>query len=241
MTEPIPAEVRRPATSPWRDPGSRSCSAPGIPTQIGIGFALQAAGLEPDQADGALSRAFIFALSLVDTVVLVSLISGSCCGAANVRGRCSAAAGRWRARSAPACCRCPWCSRSSSWSACCCAIRPVAAQRARESAARHSSAPSPACAMFLSWSIVAGGVREELQRAFLLHRFRGDLGQPWMGCSSRASRSASATRCKAWMPRSSPGRSARSGASSTWSAAARSPPMVSHRSPTQRAAAGLLR
>ena len=24
--------------------------------------------------------------------------------------------------------------------------------------------------------IVAGGVREELQRAFLLHRFRGDLG-----------------------------------------------------------------
>jgi membrane protease YdiL (CAAX protease family) len=24
-------------------------------------------------------------------------------------------------------------------------------------------------------------VREELQRAFLLHRFRGDLGQPWMG------------------------------------------------------------
>ena len=29
--------------------------------------------------------------------------------------------------------------------------------------------------------IVAGGVREELQRAFLLHRFRNDLGQPWMG------------------------------------------------------------
>ena len=29
--------------------------------------------------------------------------------------------------------------------------------------------------------IVAGGVREELQRAFLLHRFRTDLGQPWMG------------------------------------------------------------
>ena len=29
--------------------------------------------------------------------------------------------------------------------------------------------------------IVAGGVREELQRAFLLHRFRIDLGQPWMG------------------------------------------------------------
>ena len=35
--------------------------------------------------------------------------------------------------------------------------------------------------VFLMLVIVAGGVREELQRAFLLHRFRGDLGQPWMG------------------------------------------------------------
>ena len=35
--------------------------------------------------------------------------------------------------------------------------------------------------MFLAVVIVAGGVREEVQRAFLLHRFRGDLGQPWMG------------------------------------------------------------
>ena len=35
--------------------------------------------------------------------------------------------------------------------------------------------------MFLFVVIVAGGIREELQRAFLLHRFRGDLGRPWMG------------------------------------------------------------
>ena len=35
--------------------------------------------------------------------------------------------------------------------------------------------------LFLIVVIVAGGVREELQRAFLLHRFRGDLGQPWLG------------------------------------------------------------
>ena len=35
--------------------------------------------------------------------------------------------------------------------------------------------------LFLLVVIVAGGVREELQRAFLLHRFRGDLGRPWMG------------------------------------------------------------
>ena len=35
--------------------------------------------------------------------------------------------------------------------------------------------------IFLLVVIVAGGVREELQRAFLLHRFRGDLRQPWLG------------------------------------------------------------
>ena len=35
--------------------------------------------------------------------------------------------------------------------------------------------------VFLIVVIVAGGVREELQRAFLLHRFRGDLRQPWLG------------------------------------------------------------
>ena len=35
--------------------------------------------------------------------------------------------------------------------------------------------------MFLLVVIVAGGVREELQRAFLLHRFRADLGRPWTG------------------------------------------------------------
>jgi membrane protease YdiL (CAAX protease family) len=35
--------------------------------------------------------------------------------------------------------------------------------------------------LFLVVVIVAGGIREELQRAFLLHRFRGDLGQPWLG------------------------------------------------------------
>lgn len=34
---------------------------------------------------------------------------------------------------------------------------------------------------FLAVVIVAGGVREELQRAFLLHRFRGDLGRPGLG------------------------------------------------------------
>ena len=35
--------------------------------------------------------------------------------------------------------------------------------------------------IFLLVVIVAGGVREELQRAFLLHRFRASLRMPWLG------------------------------------------------------------
>lgn len=35
--------------------------------------------------------------------------------------------------------------------------------------------------MFLIVAIVAGGVREELQRAFVLHRFRQYLGGPIVG------------------------------------------------------------
>ncbi len=36
-------------------------------------------------------------------------------------------------------------------------------------------------AVLMVVSMVAGGVREEVQRAFLLHRFRTDLGGPWTG------------------------------------------------------------
>jgi membrane protease YdiL (CAAX protease family) len=43
-----------------------------------------------------------------------------------------------------------------------------------------ASTPGEATA-FAMVAIFAGGVREELQRAFLLHRFRSDLGRPWMG------------------------------------------------------------
>ncbi len=44
-----------------------------------------------------------------------------------------------------------------------------------------ATGPRVGIAMFLFVAIVAGGVREELQRAFLLHRFKNDLGQPWLG------------------------------------------------------------
>jgi membrane protease YdiL (CAAX protease family) len=36
-------------------------------------------------------------------------------------------------------------------------------------------------AMFAVVVVMAGGIREEVQRAFILHRFRQDLGGVWMG------------------------------------------------------------
>ena len=153
----------------------------GYPTQIGIGLALQAAGLSPVQADGALSARFVFTLSLVDTVVLTTLIFALLLR----RGEHP-----WRVLvgdrpigreigvgvlSLPAAF----------------AIVVLLSVLVRQFApSLHNVPDNPlqgflgtqsGLLMFLFVVIVAGGVREELQRAFLLHRFRGDLGQPWMG------------------------------------------------------------
>ena len=61
--------------------------------------------------------------------------------------------------------------------------RAVAAQRARQPARSADRHRRSACWLFLLVVIVAGGVREELQRAFLLHRFGSDLGgRGWACC-----------------------------------------------------------
>ncbi len=54
--------------------------------------------------------------------------------------------------------------------------RPSAAQRRAEPARGSARNARPDCFAFLFVVIVAGGLREELQRVFLLHRFRQDLG-----------------------------------------------------------------
>jgi membrane protease YdiL (CAAX protease family) len=153
----------------------------GYPTQIGIGFALQAAGLSPIQADGALSARFIFTLSLVDTVVLVSLIFVLLLRRGE-RPWQVFSGGRPIAREAGA--------GVLSLPVVFAIIIVVSLLVRRFAPSLHNVPENPLQAflgtqsglwMFLFVVIVAGGVREELQRAFLLHRFRGDLGQPWMG------------------------------------------------------------
>ena len=153
----------------------------GYPTQIGIGFALQAAGLSPLQADGTLSARFVFTLSLVDTVVLLSLIF------VLLRRRGERP---WRVFIGD-----PPIGREIgagvlSLPAAFVIVVLVSVLVRRFAPSLHNVPDNPlqgflgtqsGLLMFLFVVIVAGGVREELQRAFLLHRFRGDLGQPWLG------------------------------------------------------------
>ena len=54
--------------------GSRSCCARDTRRSSSSASLLQAAGVRPAQADGSLSAPFVFALSLLDTVLLLSLI-----------------------------------------------------------------------------------------------------------------------------------------------------------------------
>jgi len=154
----------------------------GYPTQIVIGYVLLVAGIGPMHPGGQLNGSFVFLLALTDTVLLLSLIV-------------------WLLRRRG---ERPWTvffgNRPAGPEiavgiaslpliialvvALMLAIRRVAPDL-------HNVPNNPlegligdhfgTVWLFLFVVIVAGGVREELQRAFLLHRFRGDLGQPWMG------------------------------------------------------------
>jgi membrane protease YdiL (CAAX protease family) len=153
----------------------------GYPTQILIGAVLAVLGVRPLGPDGALSPGFVFALSLLDTIILLSLIIALL---------------RWRGER-------PLTVFFGE--------RPVAGEIAagilsvpfvfavvlalmvsimRFVPRLHNVPLNPlenfldtpiGIGMFLFVAIVAGGMREELQRAFLLHRFKEDLGRPWLG------------------------------------------------------------
>jgi membrane protease YdiL (CAAX protease family) len=153
----------------------------GYPTQLTITFILMAIGMSPLVDGKTLSAPFVFTLTLIDTIVLLSLIV-------------------WLLR-----------RRGESPRQVFLGERPVAGEIAvgllsvpvviglvvgltlvilRFAPTLRNVPQNPleaflgtqtGLAMFLLVVIVGGGVREELQRAFLLHRFGGDLRQPWIG------------------------------------------------------------
>lgn len=172
-----PASSTRPSWETWVE--ILLCS--GYPTQILIGQALISAGLSPTHPDGSLSSTFVFALSLADTAVLLSLIL------VFLRMRNERPATVFFGdRPASAEVTAGFLSVPLVLSA---VIALTVAIR-RFAPSLHNVPDNPlegligsgaSVWMFLLVVIVAGGVREELQRAFLLHRFRSDLRMPWLG------------------------------------------------------------
>ena len=179
MTEINSAEVetRRRTWPTWIE--IILCS--GYPSQIWIGFLLQAYGLRPLRPDGSLSSTFVFTLSLLDTVVLLTLILWLLLRRGEAPARVFFGE-RPPAREAVA--------GLFSLPIVFAMVIVLTVIIRRFVPSLHNVPDNPleallgtqaGLAMFLFVVIVAGGVREELQRAFLLHRFRDDLGQPWMG------------------------------------------------------------
>lgn len=155
--------------------------ASGFPTQLTIGFALQAAGVSPLLPDGSLSARFTFALTLIDTVILLSLIvwlivrrgdsprqvffGHRPVGPESVLGVVSLPV------------------VIVLVTALMIAIRTGLPQlwNVPKNPLEAFLETQTGLLTFLFVVVVGGGFREELQRAFLLYRFREDLGQPWMG------------------------------------------------------------
>jgi membrane protease YdiL (CAAX protease family) len=182
MVEPAPAQL---AAAVPEVPAPRQarlialaevllCSS--IPTQFAIGAALALAGMPAQNADGNLSLAFVFALSVADTIVLIALMLAL----TRARGESPRAlwigarpVGREVVRGlllVPAIflmvvvllnvlrLTAPWLHNVT--------VNPLE---------QLAGTPGEA-AMFAAVAIFAGGLREELQRAFLLQRFERHLG-----------------------------------------------------------------
>lgn len=169
-----------PATPAWRT-WIEILLCSGYPTQIVIGAALMAAGMSPTGPDQSLSPRFVFALSLLDTVILLSLIvalllrRGERPLAVFFGGKPPLAEAAFGVLSVPFVLT---------------VVLGLMLTIMRLAPQLHNVPNNPlegfltspaGVWMFLFVAIVAGGVREELQRAFLLHRFRADLGRPWLG------------------------------------------------------------
>jgi membrane protease YdiL (CAAX protease family) len=153
----------------------------GYPTQIVIGEVLKALGISPLTAEGALSARFVFALSLSDTVVLLTLVvlllrrNGESprsvfFGTARVGHEIA-----YGIFSVP--------FVITLVIGLTLLIRAFAPglHNVPDNPLEGLLGTQTGLLAFLFVVIVAGGLREELQRAFLLHRFRHDLRGPLMG------------------------------------------------------------
>ena len=153
----------------------------GFPTQLGLGIVLMAAGMRPFDQGGRLSAPYVVTVSLVDTALLLVLVWGFL----RLHGErpLEVVAGRR-----------PWIGEVllALPLLVLVAVAVVAALVSVRAWAPwlHNVGRNPfetllgdrttAITMAIV-AIIAGGIREEVQRAFVLHRFDRYLGGGWLG------------------------------------------------------------
>lgn len=178
---PVPEPAARPATPPTWPTWVEILLCSGYPTQILLGQLLVTLGVPPLLANGSLSPSFVFALSISDTALLLGLIILFL-----VRRGERPSEVLFGTR--PALPEVTVGFLSFPFIITLVVTMTLAIRGGAPSL--HNVPFNPLEGLigsganiwtFLMVVIIAGGVREELQRAFLLHRFRGALGLPWLG------------------------------------------------------------
>jgi membrane protease YdiL (CAAX protease family) len=153
----------------------------GHPTQFTIGFALQMLGISAVRDDGSLSSTFVFALSLIDTVVLLTLIVALLVRRGESPARVFLGDRPIGREVAVGVVSAPFVVLFVVVTMLVIRVFAPWLHNVPQNPLEALLGSQAGLLMFLFVVIVAGGVREELQRAFLLHRFREDLRQPWLG------------------------------------------------------------
>jgi membrane protease YdiL (CAAX protease family) len=155
------------------------CSS--FPTQPLIAIAMRISGVRPFEEDGRLSSAYVFPLALVDAVVLVALIVALL--VAHGESLRDLFLGQRRILGE---------TMLGIWlipaifmlvTALLLTLRAVTPwlHNVERNPMEDLIDSGPEAAMFAVVAIVAGGIREEIQRAFILHRFEQYLGGKWIG------------------------------------------------------------
>jgi membrane protease YdiL (CAAX protease family) len=180
LDTPPPEPAIASAATPWRSIGEvLLCS--GYPSQLLLGGVLQAAGISPMNQTGSLSATFVFALSLLDTALLLGLIiwlirrRGERPGVVFFGERAIVPEAMVGIFSLPLVLTIVIVTSL--------VIRLVVPQlhNVEENPLEGLLGSETGLFAFLFVVIVAGGLREELQRVFLLHRFGQDLGGVRLG------------------------------------------------------------
>jgi len=187
MSEPAPESVINPRNSGVIDPRERATAAleillcSSVPTQLVIGTMLRLAGIASTDAAGHLSLTFVLALSLADTAVLIGMMIFFM----HVHGETA---------------RGTWFGASSGLREVLIGVATVpmvfvgvgillntlrlfapSLHNVENNPLEQLATTPGQAAAFSLVAIVAGGVREELQRAFMLRRFEQYLGGATLG------------------------------------------------------------